>query len=50
MQKGGDIKAVFERLARAQTAIEKIVKFSYSDHLGYISTCPTNLGTGLRAR
>lgn len=49
MQMGGDIKAVFTRLASAIAEIEKAVQFSYSDHLGYISSCPTNLGTAMRA-
>jgi len=25
------------------------LKFAFSDHLGAITTCPTNLGTGVRA-
>ncbi len=25
------------------------IKFANDDHLGYISTCPSNLGTGMRA-
>jgi len=29
--------------------IEKKVAFSYSEHLGYITSCPTNLGTAMRA-
>ena len=29
--------------------IEEKIKFSYSEHLGYITSCPTNLGTGMRA-
>ena len=49
MQNGADLKAVFERLSRACAHIEKVVKFSHSDHLGYITSCPTNLGTALRA-
>ena len=40
---------VFDRLCRAATEIEKICKFSHDDHLGYITSCPTNLGTALRA-
>ena len=24
-------------------------KFSYDDHLGFITSCPTNLGTAMRA-
>ena len=48
MQQGADIGAVFDRLSRAATAIEKVAKFSHNDHLGYITSCPTNLGTALR--
>lgn len=33
----------------ACTHIEKVAKFSHDDHLGYITSCPTNLGTALRA-
>jgi len=49
MQDGADIGAVFERLSRACTQIEKVAKFDRDDHLGYITSCPTNLGTALRA-
>jgi len=49
MQKGGDIKEVFERLVRAIKSIEMKVPFSYSYHLGFISSCPSNLGTAMRA-
>jgi len=49
MQAGGDIKAVFTRLVRAIRCIETKVPFSYSYHLGYITSCPTNLGTAMRA-
>lgn len=49
MQKGGDIKEVFTRLVNAIRSIEAKVKFAYSDHLGYITSCPTNLGTAMRA-
>lgn len=49
MQKGADIGAVFERLCRAAAHIEKVAKFSHDSHLGYITSCPTNLGTALRA-
>jgi creatine kinase/arginine kinase len=49
MQQGGDILEVFTRLANAIKSIETKVPFSYSDHLGYITSCPTNLGTAMRA-
>ena len=49
MQKGSDIKAVFDRLCRAAKQIEENAKFAHNDHLGYITSCPTNCGTALRA-
>ena len=49
MQKGGDIAEVFSRLVNAIKSIEKRLSFSYSEHLGYITSCPTNLGTAMRA-
>mmetsp|Transcript_27255 Transcript_27255/g.41455 ORF Transcript_27255/g.41455 Transcript_27255/m.41455 type:complete len:126 (-) Transcript_27255:62-439(-) len=49
MQKGAGIKEVFDRLCRAAAHIETVTKFAHDDHLGYITSCPTNLGTALRA-
>lgn len=49
MQKGADIKSVFKKLITALKQLEKELVFSYSDRLGYISSCPTNLGTAMRA-
>ncbi len=49
MQQGGDIKEVFTRLVNAIKSIETKVPFSYSEHLGFITSCPTNLGTAMRA-
>ncbi|KAF1325121.1 Creatine kinase, mitochondrial precursor, partial [Globisporangium splendens] len=54
MQNGGDVGAVFERFCRAIKSVEASIKahgreFMYNDHHGFIGTCPSNLGTGLRA-
>lgn len=49
MQEGADILAVFERLARAITTLEQKLAFACSDRLGYLTSCPTNLGTAMRA-
>jgi arginine kinase len=49
MQEGADIGAVFDRLSRAAKTIETVARFSHNDHLGFITSCPTNLGTALRA-
>merc|ERR1712168_1393275 len=54
MQKGGDIKGVFKRFCEGPTKIETLMKerghsYMWNEHLGYVLTCPSNLGTGLRA-
>jgi len=49
MQQGGDILSVFRRLVSAIESLEEEVSFAYNEHLGYISSCPTNLGTAMRA-
>ncbi len=49
MQRGGNIKEVFERLVRAVKELEKRLVFAFDKHLGYITSCPTNLGTAMRA-
>jgi len=49
MQQGSNIRQVFERLSIASAKIEQKAKFANDEHLGYITSCPTNLGTGMRA-
>ncbi|KAM7376396.1 hypothetical protein PAMP_006132 [Pampus punctatissimus] len=54
MQKGGNMKEVFVRFCTGLTKIESLFKersheFMWNEHLGYVLTCPSNLGTGLRA-
>ncbi len=49
MQQGGDIEAVFDRLVVATREIEKTVSFLFDQRLGYLTSCPTNLGTAMRA-
>ncbi len=49
MQEGPNVREVFARLSEAVTTLEKQLTFAYNDHLGYLSSCPTNLGTAMRA-
>jgi len=49
MQKGGDLGEVFKRLVTAVNDIEKRIPFSHHDRLGFLTFCPTNLGTTIRA-
>ena len=51
---GGDVKGVFARLAEGVNTVQNYVKeisgkdFMFDTHLGYLHSCPTNLGTGMR--
>merc|ERR1719146_250348 len=50
MQTGRDMREVAARFMRACNEVEKTgLKFMQNDHLGWVLTCPSNLGTGLRA-
>merc|ERR1711987_37495 len=50
MQQDAGIVEVFDRLCRAVAHFETTdIKFAHDDHLGYITSCPTNLGTAMRA-
>eukprot|EP00099_Drosophila_melanogaster_P027412 NP_729446.1 arginine kinase, isoform A [Drosophila melanogaster] len=49
MQQGGDLGQIYKRLVTAVNEIEKRVPFSHDDRLGFLTFCPTNLGTTIRA-
>ena len=54
MDKGGKMATVFRRFCDGLKDFEDAMKsrnkeFMWNEHLGYILTCPSNLGTGLRA-
>nr|CAB3231430.1 creatine kinase B-type [Phallusia mammillata] len=54
MEKGGNMNAVFKRWCTGLQLVEKHMKesgyeYMWNPHLGYILTCPSNLGTGVRA-
>ncbi|XP_050390412.1 taurocyamine kinase [Patella vulgata] len=49
MQKGGDLGAVYKRLVTAIRSLEQKLTFARNDRLGFLTFCPTNLGTTLRA-
>jgi len=54
MEKGDNVVNIFKRFAKATEVVAKALKenghdFMHNDHLGYVLTCPSNLGTGLRA-
>jgi protein-arginine kinase len=54
MEGGDDAISVFQRLCAGIGAIESALKakgysFMFNNHLGYVHSCPTNCGTGMRA-
>lgn len=54
MEKGGNMRGVFQRFCEGLQKVEDAMKakghsYMWNEHLGYILTCPSNLGTGLRA-
>ena len=54
METGGNMKSVFDRFCNGLKQVENLIKsegcdFMWNQHLGYVLTCPSNLGTGLRA-
>ncbi|EKX52709.1 hypothetical protein GUITHDRAFT_92286 [Guillardia theta CCMP2712] len=54
MEEGGDVKGVFSRFCQLSEAIKTAAEgkgqaLMYDERLGFLGTCPSNLGTGLRA-
>jgi len=54
METGANISAIMNRFADACNGVAEVLKangfeFMHSKHLGFILTCPSNCGTGLRA-
>jgi len=53
MQKDGNMKQTFTRWCDGLNKFENAIKeagyeFMWNEHLGYVLTCPSNLGTGVR--
>lgn len=49
MCEGFDLDRAYEQASRIDTLLDERLKFAFSDTLGYLTQCPTNLGTGMRA-
>ncbi len=45
---GLDINSVWERISELDRQIEQQVSYAYSEDYGYLTACPTNVGTGIR--
>ncbi|MDE6373970.1 MAG: ATP--guanido phosphotransferase, partial [Clostridia bacterium] len=46
---GLSLRPAYARLSAKDSLIARAIPFAYDERLGYLTACPTNLGTGLRA-
>ena len=46
---GMDLERAWRMADEADTQIERKVRYAFDETLGYLTACPSNLGTGLRA-
>lgn len=49
MQKGSNVKQVYARLVKGVEMLERQLAFTEHKKFGYLTFCPSNIGTGLRA-
>lgn len=49
VRSGFHIKRIWRTINAIDTALENHIDYAFSDTLGFLTACPTNLGTGLRA-
>src|ERR1700726_702234 len=49
MSSGLQLKQAFKLLDKIDSALENELEFAYDQRLGYLTACPTNVGTGMRA-
>lgn len=48
LRSGFDLDSSWQQMQRVDHLLEKKVQYSYNDDYGYLTACPTNVGTGLR--
>ena len=46
---GLSLRSAYGSMSEKDTLIARSIPFAYDEQLGYLTACPTNLGTGLRA-
>ncbi len=47
--KGYDLRKAYERITGIDDVISESIPFAFDETFGYLTACPTNLGTGMRA-
>ncbi|MAS98790.1 MAG: protein arginine kinase [Kiritimatiellaceae bacterium] len=49
LKPGLNVKEAWESASAIDDELEQILKYAYNNRLGYLTSCPSNVGTGLRA-
>jgi len=49
IRSGLQLKQAFKLVDKIDSALEEKLEFAYDQRLGYLTACPTNVGTGMRA-
>ena len=49
IRSGLQLKQAFKLVDKIDTALENRLEFAFDERLGYLTACPTNVGTGMRA-
>src|SRR6266571_7907719 len=49
IRSGLQLKQAFKLVDKIDSALENKLEFAYDQRLGYLTACPTNVGTGMRA-
>ncbi len=44
-----NLRSAYELVDRADSKLESLLPYAFDSKLGYLTACPTNLGTGMRA-
>lgn len=47
--KGLSLQGAYQTMSLIDSKISEYIKFAFDEQLGFLTACPTNLGTGLRA-
>ena len=49
MESGLGLEKAFDMADKIDTLLDETLNFAFDEELGYLTACPTNLGTGMRA-
>jgi protein arginine kinase len=49
LRSGYELDACWKQISQLDDELESQVTYAFHEHLGYLTACPTNVGTGIRA-